>query len=148
MADNYTQFAEEFVPCSDAQASFILDAFKAAQKDEADEWIEENGVDVGDADAESFLSGVACEKRGGALHIWSESDGDLEHVAVLVAAAQRRFGDSRPWTAEAAFTCSSSRPGEFGGCAVFIHNGDARWLNTAQWAREQMESALFVQEAL
>lgn len=148
MANNYTQFAEQFVPCSEAQAAFILDAFKAAQKGKADKWIEENGVDVDDDAAEHFLSGVACKKLEYALHIWSESDGDLEHVAVLVAAAQQRFGDSRPWTAEAAFTCSRSRSGEFGGCAVFVHKGETRWLSTAAWAREQMEAALLVQEAL
>ena len=142
MANNYTQFAEEFVPCSEAQAAFILDAFKAVQKDKADKWVEENGVDVDNA--AFFLSGVACEKLGDALRIWSESDGDLEHVAVLVAVAQRRFNDPRPWTAEAAFTCSRSRPGEFGGCAVFVHKGETRWLSTAQWREEQCAS---VQEA-
>lgn len=138
MANNYTQFAEEFVPCSDAQAAFIMGAFKAVQKDKADKWVEENGVDVDNA--EFFLSGVACANLGYALRIGSESDGDLDHVAALVAEAQRRFNDPRPWAAEAAFTCSKMRSGEFGGCAVFVHKGEMRWLSTAQWREEQRAS--------
>lgn len=144
MANNYTQFAEGFVPFNAAQEEFIMGAFEAAQEDEADKWIEENGVDVDDEDARCFLSSVACEKLGDALRIWSEYYGVLDHVAALVAEAQRRFNDPRPWTAEAAFTCSKMRSGEFGGCAVFVHKGETRWLSTAQWCREQCAS---VQEA-
>lgn len=137
MANNYTQFSTEFVPYTLEQEAFIVGALKAAEEATVGQWLDAHALEVDNADY--FLSGVTYALVDGALCIYSTDDGVLDHVVDLVAEAQQRFDDPRPWSAEAAFTCSKPRVGEFGGYAVFVHKGNARWLSTRQWLDEQLK---------
>jgi len=144
MANYYNQFAGVFVPCSEEQAEYIRSAFAAVKADEILQWAKDTGA--GEVD-DCFLSGVDFhEEQPDEGHtmptfVMSSDEGGVpDHVAELIAAAQTKFDDPRPWSLESAFTCDKMKDDGFGGSAVIVHNGVCTYFGTQQWVREQLKN--------
>lgn len=149
MANYYNQFAAVFVPCSAEQAQYIREAFDAVDDEDEyaiQDWAEKTGA--GEVD-DCFLSGVDFieeEPDDGQTmptFVFSSDEGGVpDHVAELIAAAQTKFDDPRPWSVESAFTCDKQREDGFGGSAVIVHNGTCTYFSTQQWLSEQLAAII------
>ena len=142
MANYYSQFALKFEPASPEQAAFIQEAFDKASEDDTEvlvAWLAEHGIQSGNE--EYFLSSVDSAVREGAIYIDSEESGDCDDVAELIAAAQRKFNDVRPFGFEVAYSCDKLRPDAFGGVAIFIHKGVLEYMSTNSWLTNKISEA-------
>ncbi len=147
MANYFNQFAAVFVPHNAAQAQYIREAFAAADDEDEEaikDWAEATGA--GDID-DCFLSGIDFieeepdEGQTMPTFVFSSDEGGVpDHIAELIAAAQTKFDDPRPWSVESAFTCDKQREDGFGGQAVLVHDGVCTYWSTQQWLSEQFKA--------
>lgn len=150
MANFYSQFALGFEPASPEQAAFIQEAFTRAKalRDSEDEdedkdglvdWLNEHGIQTDDTYC--FLSSVRLSADKAGLFLYSDDSGNSDDVAELIAAAQRKFNDDRPFGFEVSYSCDKARPDGFGGVAIFIHKGAIEYMGTGGWLRDKMAEA-------
>ena len=120
MANNYSKWSFEFACNSDEYA-----------------WLKKEYDKRSDEDTdEPQFSGITLEKserpEEKKAYFYSEMDGTIDHAADLVQAMLKHFKRTDAVYAEGAFTCSSPRPGEFGGWCVEITAKGQKWANTTQ----------------
>lgn len=144
MANYYNQFSCVFVPINGTQRDFLRDLIESVNErdDGGQQWAEDNGIaDVN----ELWMHGIDLgEEHEGdtddeiCFTFQSDEEGDISQVAEVIAQAQRLVGDSRPWAAGSAMTCSAPRVDGFGGQAVLVHNGECTHMSTDRWVRIQL----------
>jgi hypothetical protein len=167
MADNYTQFAATLPYQGEEQHQWLLEVFRRLEAwppvdnegnvlDEAGWPVDEDGLPILDDDWAWLIrlaeEGAGWDIRNGVhvcqvgaqaaegdnfLFLWDDDMPDFQMLAGIVCEYQRRFEIAEPWACEWADTCSKSRPGEFGGGALFCYRGEASWMSTSTWIAQQ-----------
>lgn len=145
MANNYTHFSFGFKLRNQAEADFLNDLIDKAENfdsgdEESDELVRDTFPDFDDYGSLGFQAQITMEDDGGEAIIFSDGgEGNVEFAVNLVQEFMLKFKVEKPIAFEFAFTCSSPRPGEFGGGAVVVTAHDDVWLNTAQWIAETLK---------
>ena len=82
-------------------------------------------------------------QQNGQLWLYAEENGDLDHLAQILAEYQEKYDLAKPLILEWANTCSKLRTDGFGGGAVAIYKGTLEWFNpydqASRWIAEQKE---------
>jgi len=69
---------------------------------------------------EQIPLGLSSEYADGALYLWAEECGDVEHAALFVQQYLRKWDPTGVVGFEYSVSCSKPRVGEFGGGAVVV----------------------------
>jgi hypothetical protein len=126
MANNYCFFSAEITNLTAKELAWISKKYIEAKEKDAD------GELIAD-----FLIEVGPPGAPNSVIFYADESGTPENVADFVQAFLRKFRQKGCFTLEWANTCSSPRPGEFGGGAVFVTAKNQQWINTGEWAANQ-----------
>lgn len=121
MANNYLRFSEAIV-CADAELDWCFKNIDAYRVD----------------DDEGSLGAFSYGNEGKTLYIYAEEYGDVGAAADFIQQFLVEWRPKSKFKIEWAETCSSPRPGEFGGGAVVITATSMEWLNTRQWVEARL----------
>lgn len=121
MADYFELFSETIAAPSVAARDALRDAFEHHEDGALVNW------------REGYKEGAPV------LHFWSDESCDLEVIAEVIQDWQKKYDVQEPFILGYAQTCSKPRSGEFGGGAVLIHKGEARWFHARRVARKAMD---------
>jgi hypothetical protein len=87
------------------------------------------------------FAAVPDPERGGALLLWADESGNVEHVIAYVLRCAEAFDLQGRWGFVHALTCDRARPGSFGGGAHVLDLGrreSVAWMDCEHWLAEQL----------
>jgi hypothetical protein len=126
MADNYLQFSETLDALTPPEADWLREQLAEDPATDCPRFL----ADFPDREADDCDCGFQYEfedsSNGLSLWLSAEERGDVLRVAHLVREFLRRFRPTLCWSLTYATTCSTIRPGEFGGGAVFVTADEIR----------------------
>lgn len=146
MANNYTQFCMSIVLRGYEQQRWV----KAVKEiSEGPEDVPYDGGSV--VSEEEWLTLMAHRGLDGsgicdisiendAFYLYSEEQGNTDFATDVAQLFLRRFTPKASLCLEVAYTCSRSRPGEFGGAACFITAEEQKWFSTLEWLQQQSDA--------
>ena len=135
MANNYVQTSIE-IPAVTPEEIEWFEKFSEDLEDqnltddEMDKWMEVRGNP-------EVWPDYDYQVEGDTIFITSEECGNLDNICTVIQEFLAKFRPNDAIGAEWAFTCSSMRPGEFGGGAAFITAKSIRYVNTSNWLGEE-----------
>ena len=125
MASNFTLFSEAFDCNTDVAFAWMKAEYNRRCHDDEDVGFE-----------------IEYDDTRRLVIVFAEESGDIEKVADFIQQALKKFSPNGCWAITYAETCSSPRPGEFNGGAVFVTAEKIEYMNTYTWAKQKMEEFL------
>lgn len=133
MADYYTELSFT-VDCGSEAAANLLVQFLTLDEDSDPKLIEAAWVDK-----EWPSCGVTAVIDDKPERVWIRSSGPyLENLVSALNSWTKRTKYPDPISFEWSGTCSKPRLDAFGGGAVVIYRGNAKWMNTATWVDKEL----------
>lgn len=134
MPNNYTLFAGEIKDITREERDWLVKVLHADIDGDGKQVLEDAGIVVFCEEWPGFMWGF----QGTGLDLWSDSDGDLDNVAVVVMTFLRKFRPDATWGMEWAHTCDKPKS-KAGGGAMVVTANNVRWLSTGDWMHDVME---------
>jgi hypothetical protein len=137
MANNYTKFSECIVlegsiESRAEQAAFLLEILEGGNK----QFNEDMGEDQEEEDPYHYCSYLFKGGEHG-VKVYLSDDGEYGHLEVVLEAIsqwQIKFGITKPVIFSWSYSCSKPRPGEFGGGACAIYEGNIESIDARSYA--------------
>jgi hypothetical protein len=139
MANNYVLFSEAIEDLTKEEMCWwmeLLDEIESAVEDEIP-------LDKG---LYKIFEGSGCVDfqwsiDDNCVYFFSEESGDPEQVMLLVQLFLHKFRPDEKFSMQWAFTCSKSRPGQFGGGAAVATKKGIKYLDVGRWVQDQLEES-------
>lgn len=157
MANNYILFCEEIGPLTQEELSWWENVSTLGGDDGTFEKLKDKDFtalglepknmrdiydNAGNFPTFSIEGDMRSESMGKEVRrvfIFSEECGNPDDAAYLMMRFLKKFRPKSCLKLEVAFTCSSSRANEFGGCAAFITATGMDWVSTSGWLSDKIE---------
>jgi len=138
MANNYTQSSFALSPSSQGR-DWLRAACDEMQRMAEDDMLDEDNLcsELFHGNPIDYWDWRYDISREGELLLYAEEGGNMDAMAILLQEFLRRFDPDKCIEIEWAETCSSLRPGEFGGGACFITAEEHRFMSTGSWLHDQ-----------
>jgi hypothetical protein len=134
VANNYTQFSIE-IAATEAEKDWIKAVWKALNSED------EVAIEGWGWEPSDDYPPCTVEFEADSMVFYSEESGNTDFLCEILQRMLARFDCDKAIAFECAFTCSSPRPGEFGGAAAWITKDGVEWCSTGNWLAEKMKEA-------
>jgi hypothetical protein len=147
MATYYTLFAVTINNLSVDELTWCITRIALLEKDDDQRTPEENAelkATGYDGDGGCLLSVTSCTDESGddrLVHLYSEEDGNVGHLALFFQEFLKRFRPTEIIAFQWAVTANKPVTEAFGGGACVVTAAEFRWLHTSNWVIDQVNDA-------
>lgn len=135
MANNYFQFCEKLEGLKVKEMSWLRTEY-VKRTDPTD------GQDYVDRDETHGDFQLDVERENKVAYVFAEESGNVDHAAEFIQLFLKKFRPNGCFTIGWSYSCSSPRPGEFGGGRVFITAKSMKWFNPDEMTTKASDAFL------